>query len=344
LQNTEHTATNIVFGNNKRHAGKTLTLAHLAIGLMAQNFRVCTIDLDDDNESLSLFLHRRHKFDNQLSQPHHIRIPCVGHDEPALIKILKEQVDRINSSYDFIVIDTARSDNPASRAAHQIAHIILSPVQEQELSSLATLKPNSSRIETPSNYVQMLENFAMARLERKEPPATWFVMRARHTQRNLNDVSQDVDLFDKLSSELGFIPVTGLTEKSHYHEDFANGLTSFDKRENLTTAQIMARQEVRHVIQQIWSTTQWGQNNKQATQLRGSSQLIKKLKLEHSNTSKLENETTALKKSAAHALLSAKEHGQKARPEQADGASLQTPTNQKFSRPIAPPPNNKKAL
>jgi chromosome partitioning protein len=132
--------------------------------------------------------------------------------------------------------------------AHGYADIIITPVNGDDLSSLATLKGNTARIEKASAYAEMLEDQAIRRAGRDAHPATWYALRTRTPAKYLNNKRQSIDILDKISSTLGFTPLAGLHERPLYNDLFAKGMTVSDLIGSFDLSAVAARQEVRSLI------------------------------------------------------------------------------------------------
>ncbi|MBU0859856.1 MAG: division plane positioning ATPase MipZ [Alphaproteobacteria bacterium] len=244
----------IIFGNTVRGSGKSLTAAQLAVALLRAGHRIGTIDLDEDDEGLSLFLHRRRDHDADLPQPLHRRLPAAGRDDTALENALTLAITDLSTACDFIIIDTPHGDQTLAKLAHAYADTLITPLREDTLSALATLKSNTARIETVTPYAEMVEDQNIRRLDRGAAPIHWLVLRTRILNKPLRNKRQSLDLFDKLSSQLGFQPLQGLHERPLYKDLFAQGLTVFDLTGHFDLAAVAARQEVRGIINALSPT------------------------------------------------------------------------------------------
>lgn len=162
----------IIFGNTVRGSGKSLTAAQLAVALLRAGHRIGTIDLDEDDEGLSLFLHRRRDHDADLPQPLHRRLPAAGRDDTALENALTLAITDLSTACDFIIIDTPHGDQTLAKLAHAYADTLITPLREDTLSALATLKSNTARIETVTPYAEMVEDQNIRRLDRGAAPST----------------------------------------------------------------------------------------------------------------------------------------------------------------------------
>lgn len=241
----------IIFGNTEPRTGKSLTLAQIAVTLLRAGHRVGTMDLDEDGEGLSLFLHRRRETDPDLPQPVHRRLPAAGRDEKTLATALMLALTEMAADCDIILIDAPRGVGTLSRMAHGYADIIVTPVRDDDLSALALFKGNTSRIEKPAPYAEMLEDEAIRRNARGAHPAQWYALRTRRITSALKNKKQSVDILDKISSTFGFTPLAGLHERPLYNDLFTKGMTVADLPGPFSMADIAARQEVRSLTTHI---------------------------------------------------------------------------------------------
>lgn len=238
----------IIFGNATPATGKTLTLAQVAVALLRLGHRVGTMDLDEDGEGLSLFLHRRREHDPALPQPVHRRLPAAGRDEKTLATALTLAIAEMAADCDIILIDAPRGVGALARMAHGYADVIVTPVRGDDLSALAILKGNTARIEKPAPYAEMLEDQALRRSARDAHPALWYALRARMPAKHLSNKRQSVDMLDKISGILSFTPLAGLHERPLYNDLFQKGTTVADLPGAFDLSAVAARQEVRSLV------------------------------------------------------------------------------------------------
>lgn len=241
----------IIFGNTTTGAGKTATLAQIAIALLRLGRTVGTLDLDEDHDGLTNFLDRRRAHDTSLPQPGHHRLPANGRDEKTLATALTLTLADMAAAHDIILIDTPSTLTPLARLAHGFADIVVTPVRGDDYTSLATLKNNTARIEKPAPYAEMLEDHAIRHHARGAAPAQWLALRSRAPIKPISNKRQSVDILDKISGTFGFSPVAGLHERPLYNDLFAKGLTLFDQKDSFDMSALAARQEVRSLIHAI---------------------------------------------------------------------------------------------
>lgn len=238
----------IIFGNAASGAGKTLTLAQAAVAFLRLGRRVGILDLAEDDYALGAFLDRRRAHDAKLPQPDYRRLPAQGRDEKTLATALTLTLAEMAADCDIILIDTPRAITPLVRLAHGYADIIVTPLRDIDLPSLATLKGNTARIETPAPYAEMLEDQQTRRQARFMHPALWLALRARMPIKHLQNKKQSIDTLDKISGALGFTPLAGLHERPLYNELFAKGITPLDLEGAFDMAHIATRQEIRSLV------------------------------------------------------------------------------------------------
>ena len=117
----------VVLGNEKGGSGKSTTALHIAVALLKAGQRVATIDLDCRQQSFTHYIAnrsawaRRTKLDLELPQHCCIRLGetmQIAENESSELQQLMAAVSAVESSFDFIVIDTPGTDSYLMRLAH----------------------------------------------------------------------------------------------------------------------------------------------------------------------------------------------------------------------------------
>src|SRR5260370_33658830 len=116
----------IVVGNEKGGTGKSTLAMHLSVALMNFGQRVATIDLDSRQETFTHYVGNRRNWakrcGGRLKAPTHF---CVSSgstrklDENEAIEFTRfsDALASIARAYEFLVIDTPRTDNHLTRVA-----------------------------------------------------------------------------------------------------------------------------------------------------------------------------------------------------------------------------------
>src|SRR6478735_7293630 len=126
----------VVLGNEKGGSGKSTTALHIAVALLKAGQRVATIDLDCRQQSFTHYINnrsawaRRTKLDLEL--PLH-RCIKLGENENSEFLQFMEAVSAVESSFDFIVIDTPGTDSYLMRLAHSMADTLVTPINDSFL-------------------------------------------------------------------------------------------------------------------------------------------------------------------------------------------------------------------
>jgi len=228
----------VVFGNEKGGTGKSTAAANVAIALMRRGASVGTIDLDPRQGTLSRYFENRVQFAKtqaqELPMPRHVRInpiaPATADTmESEAQRRLSDVIGRMNDR-DYIVIDTSGSDSALSRAGHDLADVLITPINDSlvDIDVLARVDAGKREVLGPSIYCKTVWERHNRRVVEGYGPIRWFVMRNRlaHIEsRNRRDM--DV-LLQKLAQRIGFRLAPGFGERTVYRELFPNGIAVAD--------------------------------------------------------------------------------------------------------------------
>lgn len=228
----------IVFGNEKGGTGKSTAAANVAIALLRRGFSVGTIDLDSRQGTLSRYIENRAQFASaqglSLPMPRHVRINPIapaqaGAMESEAQRRLSDVIGRFGDR-DYIVIDTAGSDSALSRAGHDLADILITPINDSliDIDVLARVDAAKREVLGPSIYCKTVWERHNRRVIEGQGPIKWFVMRNRLAHidsRNRRDM--DV-LLQILSQRIGFRIAPGFGERTIYRELFPSGIAVAD--------------------------------------------------------------------------------------------------------------------
>lgn len=256
----------IVVGNEKGGAGKSTIAVHLTTALLHGKASVAIIDLDLRQSSMGRFFANRAAWiaSNQADLPQ----PLVRHaaeDGVALAAADAEtQMQAFAKAYaaaradaDFVIIDTPGGDTVLSRAAHALADLIVTPMNDSfvDFDMLGHVDPVTLELKKPSLYA---ETVWQARKERalagQRQALEWVVLQNRLggvEARNQRRVDERLQL---LAKRIGFKVGPGLRDRVIYRELFPYGLTIADLSSNVRPAQmslahVAARQELRALMQ-----------------------------------------------------------------------------------------------
>jgi chromosome partitioning protein len=269
LRTASHTRPHIVvLGNHKGGSGKSTLAMHIAAGLMKEGRRVATLDLDFQQRTFTHYIENRRAWakDNKivLNVPTHLCVDDLAADKSPVIdntriSLISNAIAALESHYDFIVIDTPGGTGLVSVFAHGLADTLLTPVNDSfvDLDAILSLKKTQDQLPGQSQYTEAVRRALDARREVTKRDIDWFVVRNRmlsSSSRNARDVHKTIAA---AGEKAGFQVATGLSERVIYRQYFPIGLTAFDSLETSllgmkpTTAHVLARQEVRQLIESV---------------------------------------------------------------------------------------------
>jgi len=248
----------IVIGNEKGGTGKSTTAMHLAVSLLYDGHKVGCIDLDFPQSSLGRYIENR----QTLNRQHELNLPVpdqVGSSGPVGgTGLLEEDLHRLASTCDFVVVDTPGSDSAISRMAHSWAGIVVTPINDSfvDLDTLAVLDSEGKQILRRGHYAEMVASARKQKLSRTGEGFDWIVLRNRLSNLEARNKNSMADALEMLSGYLDFRIGAGLSERVVYRELYLKGLTLLDLREQragvaLSMSHVAARQELRALVQSI---------------------------------------------------------------------------------------------
>jgi chromosome partitioning protein len=251
----------IVLGNEKGGSGKSTTALHLAVALMKAGQRVATIDLDCRQQSFTHYIANRRSWAKRrgldLEIPTHRCIELgtsmlIADNEAAELAQFLDAVDKVERSFDFIVIDTPGSDSYLMRLAHSMADTLVTPINDSflDFDVLATVDPATYSVIGESHYARMVKEFRRNRRQLDGASTDWIVVRNRLSVMNSRNQARMANGLKELSLRLGFRPVDGFAERAVFREFFPRGLTALDELDEVTLGtrpslnHVSAREEV----------------------------------------------------------------------------------------------------
>jgi chromosome partitioning protein len=255
----------IVLGNEKGGSGKSTTAMHVAVALLQAGQRVATIDLDSRQKSFTHYIENRRDWAERtrikLDVPKHF---CVARGfglrlddiEAQEFGAFAEAVSAVESTHDFVVIDTPGSDSYMMRLAHSMADTLITPINDSfvDFDVLGTVDPTTFATVGVSHYAEMVREARRQRRLVDGGMTDWVVVRNRLStlgSRNKRLVGEGVV---QLAKQLGFRFVDGFSERVVYREFFPRGLTALDdiNEDTLgirpTMSHMTARDEVKALI------------------------------------------------------------------------------------------------
>jgi len=258
----------IVMGNEKGGAGKSTIAMHVAVGLMNFGQRVATIDLDLRQKTLTHYVENRRAWakhsGSNLGIPTHF---CVARgstqnledNETIEFAGFVDALTAVEQGHDFIVVDTAGSDNHLTRLAHSMANILVTPLNDSfvDFVVLGTVDPTTYAVTGESHYAKMVREARQQRRVADGVQMDWVVVRNRLSILDSRNKQRIVEGLGELATRLGFRSADALAERVVYRELFPRGLTALDELNEKTLgarpnlAHLAARHEILSFIEKL---------------------------------------------------------------------------------------------
>ncbi len=233
----------IVFANEKGGVGKSTLAFHCCIALSNAGHKVVAIDLDRRQHSLSSALIHRDATARNLG----VDLPRPRH---ALLErqsgaLLSQEIARLGSNCDFVVIDVAGHDSNIARRAIAMADTLVTPVNSSfvDVSGLGKVDPVTMQPGEAGKFGALVRGLINEREKWRLPPVDWVVMKNRTRAVEINHRYRVDRALLELSQQLGFRLSAGLGERVAYRELFLFGLTHLDLKLIPGLAKLHARSE-----------------------------------------------------------------------------------------------------
>ncbi|MFI4949648.1 MAG: division plane positioning ATPase MipZ [Caulobacterales bacterium] len=254
----------IVVGNEKGGAGKSTIAIHTATALLHADTKVAVLDLDLRQQSTSHFFANRRAWlaANNATAPMPIEHPLSA-DDAALSKATDEEAlarfedafAEVSQSADFVLIDTPGSDTAISRAAHGLADLIVTPMNDSfvDFDMLGVVDPVTLELKRHSLYSETVWNSRKARAIKDRKTIDWVVLRNRLAPTEARNRKRLDERVETLSRKVGFRIGPGLRDRVIYRELFPFGLTVADlspaiRPVAMSLQHVAARQELRALM------------------------------------------------------------------------------------------------
>lgn len=240
----------IVFANKKGGVGKSTLAFHTAIALADAGKKVACFDLDFTQATLSRILTNREAtcrlLKTWLPMPRHV---ALSYQSGAY---LRQEIARIASDCDYIVIDVAGSDTPIARRAIAMADTLVTPVNCSfaDLDLLGQFDAHNHRLTRLGHFSRLVRALGEAREELGIPAPDWVVMPNRFRHGGSNNEALARDVMAKLAKKAGFRLGQGLGDRVAYRELFLYGLTHVDLKRipRLAKVKAFARKEIEQLL------------------------------------------------------------------------------------------------
>ncbi len=265
----------IVVGNEKGGTGKSTTAIHLAMGLAgrlagaleesragaetAALARVACLDLDSRQATLSRFFANRASAARDRGAP--LVVPRYARLEPATAHGAETdgaaERDRLRQAlaeladHDVVVIDTPGFASPMAQAAHALADVLVTPINDSfvDIDALADIDVERREVLAPGPYSTFVWQQRDRRVIAGETEFDWIVVRNRIRTLDSRNTREMAGLLEILARRLGFRLQPGFSERVVYRELFFRGLTLLD----LSEAELPrgSRASFRHARQEV---------------------------------------------------------------------------------------------
>jgi chromosome partitioning protein len=243
----------IVVGNEKGGAGKSTLAIHIATALLHSKARVSVLDLDLRQQSMGHFFAHRAAWlaANGVSAPMPVEHPLSAD----LAKATDEEAFAAAEASDYILIDTPGGDTAVSRAAHGMADLIVTPMNDSfvDFDMLGIVDPVTFDLKRPSLYSETVWNSRKIRAAASGKSIDWVVLRNRLAPTEARNRRRVDERVQALSRRVGFRVGPGLRDRVIYRELFPFGLTIADLSPTIrpvamSLQHVAARQELRALV------------------------------------------------------------------------------------------------
>lgn len=256
----------IVLSNSKGGVGKTTYCMHIISAFLNAGLKVLSMDLDVNQKSLSTYLENRKRYVNNFPNDG-ILLPdeyVLEKSKSTDINVIKEEEsvyfnERIkNSDADIIIIDTPGDFSHRSILAHNIADIVITPINDSfvDFSIIAKIDENL-KISGPSVYSNIVWEQKLLRAKDKKKTFEWFVIRNRVNNADTINRRKISQISTEVSKQLGFKLVPGFSDRVIFKDLFLYGLTLLDvgkasKVKSFTTANLAAKAELKCLLESLY--------------------------------------------------------------------------------------------
>lgn len=251
----------IVVNNIKGGCGKTTTCINLSSALLHVGYRVCTLDLDINQFSLTRFFENRRNRCSDYAQPQHFVLHVKPNQnvysdqqEYFMQQIMTILNDLKADSPDFFVIDTPAGDTFISDLVLNYADIIVTPINESMI-DMDLIVRKGKRQFLPGLYSQKIWQKKMQIAEKFNKQVRWYILKNRIAPMRSNASCQIHDILEEAQSKLGFQVLEGFHERVIFKELFDHGITLLDliqyKKIRLSASHLAAKQELRNFVKII---------------------------------------------------------------------------------------------
>lgn len=255
----------IVLGNEKGGSGKSTTAFHLAIHLLYEGYKVSTIDVDSRQHTFTQYVVNRRNW----AQARGLKIPHTTHYHLPLAKgdsqrennklefdLFRQAIMDVESSADFIIVDTPGFDTNLTRLAHSLADTLVTPLNDSliDIDVLAHIDPVSGEPRELSHYARLVQRARKERLAIDGRTIDWVLVRNRIAMLSSRNMRLVQSGLEQIATRLGCRVADGIAERVIFRSLFPLGLTVFDELDDDTlggapnTSHEGAQQEYRQLV------------------------------------------------------------------------------------------------
>ena len=218
----------IVFANEKGGVGKSTLAFHHAVTLANRGHKVAAIDLDRRQQSLDRALASRENTARCLGK----ELPCPRHavlTQPRGVQ-LHQEIARVGSGCDFVIIDAPGADSPIARYAIALADTLVTPINcsHFDLDLLGRFDPVRGTLREPGPFAACVRDINDERARLGRPLREWLVVKNRVRRAERSQLARVEKALVQLAPEMGFEVEEGLSERVVYRELLPFGLTCHD--------------------------------------------------------------------------------------------------------------------
>jgi chromosome partitioning protein len=257
----------IVVGNEKGGAGKSTIAIHTATALLHGQAKIVVLDLDVRQQSTAhFFANRRAWLDANgvtapMPMPSTLSADLATAPEDEAMARFKDAFAAARDEADFVLIDTPGSDTAISRAAHGLADLIVTPMNDSfvDFDMLGVVDPVTLELKRHSLYSETVWNSRKARAIADRKQIDWVVLRNRLAPTEARNRKRLDERVEALSRKVGFRIGPGLRDRVIYRELFPFGLTVADLSPTIrpvamSLQHVAARQELRALMSALGLT------------------------------------------------------------------------------------------
>ena len=228
----------LTVSSQKGGVGKSTLVVQLAVCLHNQQKKVCVIDCDSDQGTVTRYLGNRER--GNLPTPYH-----TTETNDVIAK-----VNEVAQYHDFVIIDTPGGKSPLAEAAHRLSNTIITVFNDSfaDLDVLVRVDKADSRNITSREYSSHVWNERKLRLQEGRHPQDWLLVLNRVGQATKNR-RQVMQLIERVSAQWGVQFAGVIKERVGYRNGFLAGRTPLDPQpDSLTVSHVSARQEIRRLV------------------------------------------------------------------------------------------------